>query len=257
MDEAVSSLVSACEGVASWVSSLTSTFRDSVQGREKEMFSRRTVYDLLFPRVVVYSKDYQTIQSFTVTSDSTEGYAMIRHPSDRDRGRFTVHPIFVDSVLQVAGFLANIQGGVRDVHMCDAVDTVRILAEALDDDAEYGAYCKSVSFAEGGADVVVCEVVVVRLGDEAEDAPEVVVQAKGVRFRKLQLDSLGRRLKPFPVAPASADNATQATLPPPRPPIRRAKAASLSASDLPPPRLSISLPRLAESIPPRLPPAPI
>ena len=151
------------------------------------MFSRPTVYDPLFPRVVVYSKDYQTIQSFTVTSDSTEGYATLRHPSDRDRGRFTVHPIFVDSFLQVAGFLTNMQGGVRDVHICDAVDTVQILAEALDDDAEYGAYCKSVSFAEGGADVVVCEVVVVRLGGEAEDAPEFVVQRGGVRFRLFQL----------------------------------------------------------------------
>jgi len=248
MDEAVSSLASACKGVAPWVSSLTSTFRDGVQGREKEMFSRRTVYDLLFPRVVVYSEDYQTIQSFTVTSDSTEGYATLRLPPDRDRGRFAVHPIFVDSVLQVAGFLANMQGGVRDVHICDAVDTVRILVEALDDDAEYGAYCKSVSFAEGGVDVVVCEVVVVKLGGRVEDAPEVVVQAKGVRFRKLQLDSLVRRLKPVPVTPVSADNTTQTVFPPSRPPIRRAKAASFSTPDLLPPPIKIPVDHTPEVI---------
>ena len=235
MDEAVrSALASAYVDVASCISSLASASRGGVQGREKEVFSRRTVYDLLFPRVVVYSKDYQTIQSFTVSSDSTEGYATLRLPSDRDRGRFTVHPIFVDSVLQVAGFLANMQGGIRDVHICDAVDTVRILFDAVDGDAEYGAYCKSVSFAEGGVDLVVCEVVVIKLGGEVEGAPEVVVQAKGVRFRKLQLDSLVRRLKPVSAAPISAETTAQATLPPSRPPIRRAKAASFSASDLPP-----------------------
>ncbi|KAF9646285.1 ketoacyl-synt-domain-containing protein [Thelephora ganbajun] len=235
-DEAVlSALASAYEDAAPCISSLTSTSRDGVKGREKEVFSRRTVYDLLFPRVVVYSKDYQTIQSFTVSSDSTEGYATLRLPFDRDRGRFAVHPIFVDSVLQVAGFLANMQGGVRDVHICDAVDTIRVLVEAMDDDAEYGAYCKSVGFAEGGVDIVMCEVVVVKLGGLAVEVPEVVVQAKGVRFKKLQLDSLVRRLKPVPVVPVASNNTTQATLPPSRPPIRRAKAASFSMWDLPSP----------------------
>jgi iterative type I PKS product template protein len=236
MDEsAPSALASAYKDVAPRITSLTSTSQDGVQGREKEVFSRRTVYDLLFPRVVVYSKDYQTIQSFTVSSDSSEGYATLRLPPDRDRGSFAVHPIFVDSVLQVAGFLANMQGGVRDVHICDAVDSIRILVEAVDDDAEYGAYCKSVGFAEGGVDVVVCEVVVIKLGGELKEAPpEVVAQAKGVRFKKLQLDSLVRRLKPVPVVPASADTTIQAISQPPRPPIRRTKAASFSLSDLPP-----------------------
>ena len=234
-DETIlSGLSSAYEEVAHCISSLTSTSRDGVQGRGKEVFSRRTVYDLLFPRVVVYSKDYQTIQSFTVSPDSTEGYATLRVPFDRDRGRFTVHPIFFDSVLQVAGFLANMQGGIRDVYICDAVDTVRILVGAVDDDAEYGAYCKSTGFAEGGVDVVVCEVVVVKLGAGVEEAPEVVVQAKGVRFKKLQLDSLVRRLKPVSVVPVSTDTTSQAMSPPSRPPIGRAKAASFSMSDFPP-----------------------
>ena len=239
MDEALlSELTGAYEDAIPRISYLTSTSQDGIRGREKEVFSRRTVYDLLFPRVVAYSKDYQTIQTFTVSSDSTEGYATLRLPFDRDRRRFTVHPVFVDSVLQVAGFLANMQGGVRDVHICDSVDTIRILAEAVDDDAEYGAYCKSVSFAEAGVDIVVCEVVVVRLGGEVEESPEVVVQAKGVRFKKLQLDSLVRRLKPASVAPARMGDTAQPT-PPPRPPIRRAKAASFSLSGLPPPLFKI------------------
>jgi len=234
MDEKVlSALASAYKDVAPCITSLTSTSRDGAQGREKEVFSRRTVYDLLFPRVVVYSKDYQTIQSFTVSSDSTEGYATLRLPSDRDRGNFVVHPVFVDSVLQVAGFLANMQGGVRDVHICDAVDNIRILAGAVYDGV-YGSYCKSVGFSEGGVDGVVCEVVVIKLGGEMEQAPEVVVHAKGVRFRRLQLDSLVRRLKPLTVAATNADDTAQGALSPSRPPIQRAKAASFSSSDLPP-----------------------
>ena len=243
---ALSALANIYEGVASCIESLTSTSRDGVQAREKEVFSRRTVYDLLFPRVVVYSKDYQTIQSFTVSPDSSEGYATLQLPFDRDRGGFVIHPVFVDSVLQVAGFLANMRGGVRDVHICDAVDDIRIVVEAANDDAEYGAYCKSVGFAEGGVDVVVCEVVVMKLGGEG--APEVVVQAKGVRFKKLQLDSLIRRLKPTPVAPVSREDTTQAAIPPPRPPIRRAKAASFSLSDPPPPLFKIPVDHTPEVI---------
>ena len=249
MDEAaLSALGDTYRGVAPSIASLTSTSRDGLQGREKEVFSRRTVYDLLFPRIVVYSKDYQTIQSFTISSDSSEGYATLRLPPNRDRGSFAAHPIFVDSVLQVAGFLANMRGGVSDVHICDAVDNLRILAEAVDDGAEYGAYSKSVGFVEGGVDVVACEVVVVKLGGKAGEPPEVVAHAKGVRFKKLQLDSLVRRLKPVPVAPVSVDDTTLATLPPPRPPLRRAKAASLSLLDPPHPVFKIAIDHTPEVI---------
>ena len=249
MDEAaLSALGDTYRDVAPSIASLTSTSRDGLQGREKEVFSRRTVYDLLFPRVVVYSKDYQTIQSFTVSSDSSEGYATLQLPLDRDRGGFAVHPIFIDSVLQVAGFLANMRGGVSDVHICDAVDNIRILAEAVDDNAEYGAYSKSIGFAEGGVDVVMCEVVVVKLGGKAEESPEVAAHAKGVRFRKLQLDSLVRRLKPVPVASVSVDDTAPTTVPPPRPPLRRAKAASLSLLDSPHPPFKIAVDHTPEVI---------
>ena len=230
----LSALEIAYKDVTPRIAWLTSTSQDGTLGREKEVFSRRTVYDLLFPRVVVYSKDYQTIQSFTMSCDSTEGYATLRLPSDRDRGKFSVHPILVDSVLQVAGFLANMQGGVRDVHICDAVDTIRILPGAVDDDAEYGGYCKTASFTEGGVDVVVCEVVVIKLGAGMGEAPEVVVQATGVRFKKVQLDSLVRRLKSVSVAPSKEDGISQTTPPRPRPSVGRAKAASFSMSDFPP-----------------------
>lgn len=230
----LSALKTAYEDVAPRIASLTSTSRDGAQGREKEVFSRRTVYDLLFPRVVVYSRDYQTIQSFTMTSDSTEGYVTLRLPFDHDRSKFTVHPIFVDSVLQVAGFLANMRGGVRDVHICDAVDTIRILAEAVDGDAEYGGYCKTASVTEGGVDIVVCEVTIIKLGAEVEETPDIVVQATGVRFKKIQLDSLARRLKSVSVAPFKKDVIPQAASPPSRPSIGRAKAASFSISDFPP-----------------------
>lgn len=235
MDEALlSALTRSYEDASPRISSLTSTSRGGVRSLEKEVFSGRTVYDLLFPRVVAYSKNYQTIQSFIMSSDSTEGYATLRLPSNREQGKFAVHPIFVDSVLQVAGFLANMHGGVRDVHICESVDTIRILVEVVDENAEYGAYCKSVDLAEAGVDIVVCEVVVVRLGGEMEEIPEVVVHAKGVRFKRLQLDSLVRRLKLPSVVPLGAGDTTQATLPPSRPPVRRAKAASISLSDLPP-----------------------
>jgi len=269
MDEVVSSLASACEGVASWDSSLTSTFRDGVQGREKEMFSRRTVYDLLFPRVVVYSKDYQTIQSFTVTSDSTEGYATLRFPSDRDRGRFTVHPISVDSVLQVAGFLANMQGGVRDVHICGAVDTVRILAEALDDDAEWSVL-QECQLCRGRSGCCSVRVVVVKLGGEVEKWRMVWKLWFRRTVFNLGSSSLtrwfaGLHLSPWPLRARITllrlhyplhDH--QSDEPKRQVSLHRISLLILSRSlSTTHPRLSGPLPQLAESIPPRLPPAPI
>ncbi|KAJ7720858.1 hypothetical protein DFH07DRAFT_972466 [Mycena maculata] len=76
-----------------------------------EVFSTHTAYEVIFPRVVDYAKPYHAIQSFTVAANGMEGCTTIRLPRDYDRGKFFVHPVWMDAVGHVAGLVANMQGG--------------------------------------------------------------------------------------------------------------------------------------------------
>ncbi|GAW03534.1 polyketide synthase [Lentinula edodes] len=75
-----------------------------------EVFLSRTTYEVVFPRVVHYAKEYHTIKSLFVSPTDLQGSASIRLPSGHYRGTFTAHPVFLDTLLQVPGFIANLQG---------------------------------------------------------------------------------------------------------------------------------------------------
>jgi len=90
----------------------------SKSDRLPEVFSTRTAYEVIFPRVVEYSREYHTMQSLTAEASRMEGCADVRLPSDYDRGKFVVHPVFIDTLLHVAGFVANLQGQINDAYIC-------------------------------------------------------------------------------------------------------------------------------------------
>lgn len=72
-----------------------------------ETFSTRTIYEVIFPRVVVYSEQYRAIMKLTVQEGGMAGYAVVRMPQqlldiygwrdERGDGQFVVHPVFTDT----------------------------------------------------------------------------------------------------------------------------------------------------------------
>lgn len=159
------------------------------RGQGSEVFSTRTAYQVIFPRVVDYAKEYHTIQTLTVDGSGMEGCARIRLPRNHDRGKFFVHPVFTDTLLHVAGFVANLQGIVSDAYICIEVGSVKVLADLIDYDAPYDVYISNVWVAETG--VMLAEAFAMEVGG----LKRVVAHMKDMKFRRLRLSSVRKMLE--------------------------------------------------------------
>ncbi|KXN83388.1 Conidial yellow pigment biosynthesis polyketide synthase [Leucoagaricus sp. SymC.cos] len=157
-------------------------------GKASQLFSTRTAYEVIFPRVVDYAKEYHTMQSITVDPIGMEGYAPVRLPASYDRSKFVVHPVFTDTLLHVAGFVANMHGGVNDAYICGEVGSVKVIPEQVDNDASYAVYCSNGWLPEQG--VMLAEAYAVKLSQP----PVLVAHLKDMHFKKVRLNSLKKGL---------------------------------------------------------------
>lgn len=157
-------------------------------GKAPQLLSTRTAYEVIFPRVVDYAKEYHTMQSLTVDVTGMEGYASVKLPASYDRSKFVVHPVFTDTLLHVAGFVANMQGGSNDAYICSEVGSVKVIPDQVDNDASYGVYCSNGWLADQG--VMLAEAYAVKL----TEPPVLVAHLKDMHFRKVRLNSLKKGL---------------------------------------------------------------
>ncbi|RDB14789.1 Non-reducing polyketide synthase terA [Hypsizygus marmoreus] len=157
-------------------------------GRMPEVFSARTAYEVIFPRVVEYSREYRTMQSLTVETSGMEGCAEVCLPSDHSRGKFIAHPVFMDTLLHVAGFVANLQGGPNDAYICSEVGAVKVLPHMINSDASYMVYCTNAWVPEDA--MMVSEAYAVQVAEPRR----IVAHLKGMQFRRVRLDRLKRSL---------------------------------------------------------------
>ncbi|KAF8074125.1 putative polyketide synthase [Lyophyllum atratum] len=157
-------------------------------GRMPEVFSTRTAYEIIFPRVVEYSKEYHTMSSLTVDASNMEGCAEVSLPSDYDRGKFVVHPVFMDTLLHVAGFVANLQGGANDAFICSEVGAVKVVPHLVSNDASYTVYCSNAWVPEDG--MVIADSYAVL----SAEPKRIVAHIKGMQFRRVRLDRLKKGL---------------------------------------------------------------
>jgi len=154
-----------------------------------QFFSTRTAYEVIFPRVVDYAKEYRTMQSITLDPTSMEAYAPVKLPTSHGHGRFFVHPVFIDTLLHVAGFVANMHGNVNDAYICREVESVKVIPEQVDNDASYGIYCSNGWLPDQG--VMLAEAYAIKLSEP----PVLVAHLKGMHFKKVRLTSLKKGLE--------------------------------------------------------------
>lgn len=157
-------------------------------GGQAETFSTRTAYDVVFPRVVEYSERYRTIQSLTASADGMDGVARVKLPSDDVGFSFAAHPIFVDTLLHVAGFLANMQGDISDAYICSEIESSKMLSEFIDQEQFYTVHCHGswLSF----DNIVITDAYAV----QDREPCRVVAHLKGIQFKRVRLSSLARGL---------------------------------------------------------------
>ncbi|KAF9077256.1 hypothetical protein BDP27DRAFT_1441966 [Rhodocollybia butyracea] len=146
------------------------------------------VSTLVFPRVVQYAKEYHAIQSLSVNPDELEGFASIQLPPDCHTGTFVAHPVFLDALLQVPGFIANMQGSIGDVFICSEIGSIKVLTTLLDDNATYLIHCRGLWSDDRTS--LTFNVLVIK----SDDLSEVVASVKGVKFCRMALETLRRGL---------------------------------------------------------------
>ncbi|KAJ6479893.1 putative polyketide synthase [Mycena vitilis] len=157
-------------------------------GAPPEVFSTHTSYEVIFPRVVEYAKPYHTMQSLTVDASGMEGCATVQLPDDYDRGHFVVHPVWMDTLLHVAGFVANMQGSVDDVYICTKVGAVKVFPALVNNDKPYLVYCTNAWLPDEA--VMLAEAYAVQVAEPRR----IVAHLKGMHFRRLRLGSLKKSL---------------------------------------------------------------
>jgi iterative type I PKS product template protein len=170
--------------------------------RDGRMFTTSSVYQVIFPRVVTYGKNYRSVRTLTISPDCTEGYATVRLPNNADRDCFVVHPILMDAMLHVAGFIANMCGGASDAFICSKVGCVEVIPCLIDDSAPYGVYV-NCAWLPGG-DMLAESYTL--------EQNRIVAHFEGIYFRKVPLTTLehGLTLAAGPVSlsePSSSKSA--------------------------------------------------
>lgn len=158
-----------------------------ISKRDCKIFTTSSIYEVLFPRVVIYGKNYHAIQTLTISADTTEGYATISLPDDSEGDRFVVHPILMDAMLHVAGFIANMHGGVNDAFICSKVGCVEVIPRFIDDSAPYGVYVNCAWLAGG-------DMLAESYALEQGPTNRIVARLEGILFRKVPLATLERGL---------------------------------------------------------------
>jgi iterative type I PKS product template protein len=157
---------------------------------DNKMFTTSSIYEVFFPRIVKYGKDYHVIQTLSISADNTEGYATIQLPETLNiqHDRFVFHPVLMDAILQVAGFIGNMHGAVGDAFICSKVALAEVTPHLID--SANSPYCVYVNCAWlPGGDMLADSYML-----QPSQANRIVTHIKGAFFRKVPLVTLEHRL---------------------------------------------------------------
>lgn len=200
-----------------------------------ETIHTRMLYEVVFPRVVSYSKQYQTIKSMTIDQTGTEGFAVVQMPASDKGGRYVVHPLFMDTLLHAAGFIANSAVTAEDACICNEVEQAKILYDEINYDDTFGVFCSIVYLAKESTYIAdACAV---------NSTGKIVGAIKGMSFKKVKLakfrshlaHTLGNRVEcststSIPTAPISIPTAPISIPAAPISILQRAAAPQITAA---------------------------
>lgn len=171
----------------------------------KNHFYTRMIYNVIFPRVVTYSDIYQTLQELTLVDGSLEAFGSFRSAADVwDAGKGVLSPVFVDTLLHAAGFVANSHVEASEACICSKVETCRVLVEKIGPGQEFSIYCSLLPSGEGA---LVGEAYAIN-SDGA-----VVAAVEGMHFQQLNLAFFQRHLSRFSSRHSTPTNTAMACPP--------------------------------------------
>ncbi|KAI0073585.1 ketoacyl-synt-domain-containing protein [Panus rudis PR-1116 ss-1] len=164
--------------------------RDSILAeRSSEVFRQRTIYSVIFPRIVEYSPEYHTIISMSVHPNGIDSFASVKLREQLVDDPIPFESLFTDTLIHAAGFAVNLSATQDQAYICAKISKLDILPEYLVADSAYGIYCNihTLSSTECIADSWA-------MATDGSLCGTVVARAKGVTFRKVSLAALDRVL---------------------------------------------------------------
>ncbi|KAM0344911.1 hypothetical protein ACHAPU_007044 [Fusarium lateritium] len=143
-------------------------------------FRTKVLYENIFTRVVKYAPEYQSLQYLDVADSNLEGIGSFKMPtSSKSRSTYVVDPVFTDTLLHAAGFIANLAIGSDEIGICAGVGSIEAAYRGLNYQDTFKIYC-SLLKVKGAilADAIALD-----------SANRVVAVVRSMEFKKLQLST--------------------------------------------------------------------
>ena len=162
-------------------------------------FQKAVLYDVVFARVVKYSKEYQSLSELSISESSLEGVGSFKVPSVSEDSYWPdVFVRWCDVLLHSAGCIANLIIQQREIAICAHVESIEVLYDNIDFSSTFTVYCSLVDAVKGAI-----------IADAFAVNPhgEVVGIMRSIEFKRLGLSTFQRALGPS----ALSTNATTST----------------------------------------------
>ncbi|RYC60407.1 hypothetical protein CHU98_g5811 [Xylaria longipes] len=157
-------------------------YQDS--GGAFDIFSSKTIYEVIFPRVVVYDKPFLTLKQLSVSESRLEACGTIQLDGTFLRNRFVCHPAFIDTLLHAPGFVANIYVPADVACICVGIERAYLPAVEQLKEGDITIYC---SLTDVGHSIIAD-------GYMIDSEEKVVGFIEGSCFRKIPLTSFNNHL---------------------------------------------------------------
>ncbi|KAJ3580046.1 hypothetical protein NPX13_g523 [Xylaria arbuscula] len=149
-----------------------------------DSFSRKTIYSVIFPRVVTYTEPFLTLKQLSVSESRLEGCGKVQLDGLSWKDKFVCHPVFVDTLLHAPGFIANIYVPTDIACICVGIEKAYLPAAQDLKHGDYDIYC---SLTDLGHSVIADTYV-------ADPKGKVVAFIEGSCFKKIPLKSFSNHL---------------------------------------------------------------
>ena len=146
-------------------------------------FQTKILYEAIFTRVVRYSPEYQSLVYLSVASSNLEGIGSFKIPSSSQTG-YLAPPVFTDTLLHAAGFIANLAVTSHEVCICTRVESIEISYRDIDYADTFTVYC---SLLETKGAILADAIALTASG-------KVVAVIRDMEFKRLRLSAFQQAL---------------------------------------------------------------
>lgn len=146
-------------------------------------FRTKVLYEAIFTRVVRYSPEYQSLVYLSVADSNLEGIGSFKIPSSSQTG-YLAPPVFTDTLLHAAGFIANLAVRSDEVGICARVESVEISYNDINYADSFTIYC---SLLEIKGTILADAIASNAFG-------KVVAVVRGMEFKRLRLSAFQKML---------------------------------------------------------------